>query len=387
MRIIIFTHPGFIGSQSMPRYAKLLSEGMRKRGHMVEVWTPQRFFHRIPFPKAWNKWLGYLDQFIVFPMKVRSQMKKCSPNTLFVFADQALGPWVPLVHKRPHVVHCHDFLAQRSALGELRENKVGYTGRLYQKMIRRGYRKAENFISISRKTQQDLHRFLSSSPKVSEVVYNGLNQDFKPQNMLKARRKLEEEFKLNLKEGYILHVGGNQFYKNRNGVIEIYNTWRNKTKTELPLVMIGPQPSARLQKCRDQSPFSSSIHLLSAVSDEALKLAYQGATVFLFPSLEEGFGWPIAEAMASGCPVITTNSAPMNEVGGESCRYIPRLNGDKKRWAEECEKVLEEVVSLTRKEREKLASSGVENARRFEPEKALSDIDSIYRKILNNYQL
>lgn len=387
MRIIIFTHPGFIGSQSMPRYAAMLSEGMRKRGHKVEVWSPERFFHKIPFPSRGRKWLGYLDQFIVFPIKVKRRIKECSSDTLFVFADQALGPWVPLVHARPHVVHCHDFLAQRSALGELKENKVGFTGRIYQKMIRNGYRKAENFISISKKTQQDLHRFLGSPARFSEVVYNGLNQDFRPQNVLKVRRKLGEEFNLNLIHGYLLHVGGNQFYKNRKGVIEIYNTWRERSKSDLPLLMIGPSPSAELQKSRNRSPFSSDIHLLSAVSDETLKQAYQGATVLLFPSLEEGFGWPIAEALASGCPVITTNSAPMNEVGANSCYYIPRLNGNKAKWAEECGKVLEKVVGLSGEEREKLVNAGIENARRFEPEKALSDMDAIYKKILKSYQI
>jgi len=87
----------------------------------------------------------------------------------------ALGPWVPVVRDRPHVVHVHDLLALRSALGEIPENPTSITGRIYQRYIRRGFQKARHFVSISRKTQADLHRVGGVSAITSEVVYNGLN--------------------------------------------------------------------------------------------------------------------------------------------------------------------------------------------------------------------
>ena len=60
------------------------------------------------------------------------------------------------------------------------------------------------------------------------------------------------------------------------------------------------------------------------VEDDILVSAYQGACFLIFPSLMEGFGWPVVEAMASGCPVITTGEPPMNEVGGDAAIYISR---------------------------------------------------------------
>jgi hypothetical protein len=178
MHIIFLTHPSFLGSQSMPRYANWLKNGMVNRGHTTEFWEPQPMAYHWPVPQLLKKWMGYIDQYIIFPRKVRSKIKQLPDDFLFVLTDHALGPWVPLVTNRPHVIHCHDFLAQRSSLGEISENPTTWTGRHYQTFIRRGYSKGKNFISISKATQNDLHRLLKRKPLLSEIVYNGLLDEF-----------------------------------------------------------------------------------------------------------------------------------------------------------------------------------------------------------------
>lgn len=373
----------------MPRYARMLAEGMRKRKHEVEIWTAKSFFHNIPGPTSAKKWLGYIDQFILFPIEVKLKLLKCSQDTLFVFADQALGPWMPLVSKRPFVVHCHDFMAQKSADGEMPENQVQFTGKLYQKFIRNGYRKGKNFISVSERTKKDLHEFLEAEPEISKVVYNGLNQDFKPGNILVVRAVLTSKSGLNLSKGYILHVGGNQFYKNRAGVIRIYDAWRKNSEYDLPLIMVGSCPDNKLKKLKQQSDFSEDIHFLTNISDEDLRLYYQGAFLFLFPSLDEGFGWPIAEALASGCPVVTTGEPPMNEVGGNHAIYIPRMPENEETipgWAVYSANILNDLFEMTEEERAEWVRSGVEFAKRFDPETALENIESIYKEVHFSYQ-
>lgn len=388
MRIVIFTHPNFINSQSMPKYATMLANGMESRGHEVEVWTPRRFFYNLPSPKAFKKWLGYIDQFLLFSLEVKLRLLEQTSNTLFVFADQALGPWIPLVSKRPFVVHCHDFLAQRSAIGEIASNKVQLSGKIYQKIIRKGFRKGKYFISVSKKTRKDLHRFLGYFPKISAVIYNGLNQDFKPADQHCSRFKLSEELDLDLKKGFILHVGGNDFYKNKNGVLKIYNSWRLEGGIEIPLLLVGSPPDNELLRLIEELPYSSDILFASNVSDDQLRLCYQAAKVLLFPSHAEGFGWPIAEAMASGCPVITTKSAPMTEVGGKAAKYVPQYyksNNDDKEWIHECVAVLEATISLKDSEREHLISLGLENSKRFNTQKALDQIEAVYLKVLKKH--
>lgn len=384
MNIVFFLHPDFLGHQSMPRFANILVNGMKKRGHQVEVWAPKARISVLPAPNILKKWLGYIDQYVIFPVIVKNKLKSVHKNTLFVFTDNALGPWVPLVSNRPHVIHCHDFLAQRSAFEGINENKTGLTGKLYQKLIRNGYTQGKYFISVSKKTQSDLHRFLITSPKLTEVVYNAMNRSFAPQQIEATRINLSREVGIDLSDGYILHIGGNQWYKNRLGIIEIYNALRSQYSSRPPLVLIGTKPNELIKRLSIASPYQKDIHFLSDCSDETVKNAYAGASVLLYPSLDEGFGWPIAEAMASGCPVVTTNEPPMTEVGNSAGFYIPKrpANSDPLIWASEAAKVVYHVLSLSPLERNKIIEQGLENVKRFDQTKMLDTIEPIYSSII-----
>lgn len=366
----------------------MLFNGMMERGHNVELWMPRPKFYKFKLPWGIRKWMGYLDQFVVFPVEIKPRIKACPLDTLFVFIDHALGLWIPMVADRPHVIHCHDFLAQRSALGEIPENHVRWTGRQYQSLIRRGYSQGKNFISVSHKTMEDLQHFLTLSPNTSEMVYNGLNQIFTPNDPTVVRDLISKRAGINLTYGYLLHVGGNDWYKNRSGVIEIYNNWRLISGLNFPLLMIGKAPERILENVYNSSPFKSDIHLLSNIEDDFLRLAYAGASVFLYPSIAEGFGWPIAEAMASGCPVVTTNEAPMSEVGGNAAFYISRKPFDEKcsaDWAAKGAKVVNQVLTLPPSERKVVVEAGVLNSKRFASEPALDKIEAIYKNILSKY--
>lgn len=384
MNIVFFAHPTFLNQQSMQRFARMLTDGMKQRGHTVELWSPQARLLQLPSVPAMRKWLAYIDQYIVFPREVRARLKNCSPDTLFVLTDNALGPYLPIVANRPHVIHCHDFLAQRSALGEIPENPTSWTGRNYQAYIRRGYSMGKRFIPISQKTKEDLSRMLSAPPLTSEVVYNGLNQPFTPSDPGVARTVLSKKFGIDLSAGYLLHVGGNIWYKNRLGVLEIYDAWRSTDQRDLPLLMIGEAPDALLLTKHAASAFKTDIHFLSGVDDEYVRLAYVGASVFLFPSLAEGFGWPIAEAMASGCPVITTNEAPMTEVAGKAGFLIPRRPNNPasvNNWAKEAARVVGKILNLSPEEHKTVVEWGLKNSERFNPEKALDRFEQLYKKI------
>lgn len=384
MKIVLFTHPPFLEHQSMPRYANMLRNGMLERGHEVEVWSPKAVFYKLPFINSLKKWLSYIDQYIVFPLQVKKRLKDCSKDILFVFADQALGPWVPLVKNRKHIIHCHDFLALKSALGMISENPTSFTGKLYQNYIRKGFSKGKFFISISKKTEEDLHHFHLGKIVSSSVCYNGLSRPFYKLSPIDSRSLLETKLNIPLSEGYIMHIGGNQYYKNRKGVIEIYDSWRISYNKRTPLLLIGEQPSDELTDLRQKSLFKEDIHFMTSLSDEYINNAYSGAICLLFPSLDEGFGWPIVEAMASGCPVITTNRAPMNEIGGEAAFYIDKKPNDDihlNKWKEDSSKLLNEVITFNTFQRNEVIERALRQSQKFTTEYFLNTIEGIYKEI------
>ncbi|WP_069660966.1 glycosyltransferase [Arcticibacter eurypsychrophilus] len=396
MNIVVFSNPDFFGDQirpkfsSMPRFTKMMADGMEERGHHVEIWAPKSSFFNLPLKGSMKKWMGYIDQYIVFPARVHELLKECSADTLFVFTDQAQGPWVPLVANRHHVVHCHDFLAQASASGKITDIKISWTGRQYQNLIRKGLTKGKHFISGSKKTQDELLKFFPEYPLSTDVVYNGIVKTFAPFDLFEARVILGKKVGLDLRPGYILHVGNNQWYKNRSGVIEIYNAWRTKSKVKLPLLLVGEGLSPQLAKTLEQSPFKNDIHIICKLVDQDVRLAYAGASVFVFPSLAEGFGWPIAEAMVCGCLVITTDEAPMSEVAGDAGFLIP-LRPDHgpaiQEWAVEAAKVVSKVIDLSDEERHIVVEAAINNAKRFDHDLAMNSIEVIYQKIVNRHTI
>lgn len=385
MKIILFTHPDFLGSQSMPRYANMLCNGMRERGHDVEVWCPKAFLHKLPIKKSLKKWLGYIDQYILFPIVVKLKLTTCSKDSLFVFADQALGPWVPLVKNMSHVVHCHDFLALKSALGIIPENPTGFTGKIYQNYIRKGFSKGKYFISISEKTEEDLQDLHQGEIISSVVCYNGLNRHFEPMEVDLARQIIGEKLQLNLLKGYFMHIGGNQYYKNHKGILEIYEEFRTSTNDNTPLLLIGSKPIEELLSLYKKSNYQEDIHFISDLDDEFINAVYAGSTCLLFPSLYEGFGWPIAEAMASGCLVLTTAEPPMTEVLGSADFFlIPKRPFDENLvsdWAMEASKELVKITQLSEYKKNVFIKVGHDSVKRFDTNLALDKIEKFYYSI------
>jgi glycosyltransferase involved in cell wall biosynthesis len=387
LKVVVLGHPsGFLSSQSMPKMVRMIAEGMQARGHQVEIWSAKPVFQRLPAPLAFKKWLGYIDQFLLFSCWIRWRLFREASSTLFAFADQALGPWVSVVNTRPHVIHINDFLAVRSALGEFPQNPTSWTGKLYQNLIRNGLRRGRAFIAISARTREDLVKLACSDLARSEVVYLGLNYPFRPMPVSESHAVLFKEKNLSPPaQGYLLHVGGNQWYKNRAGVLALYEAYVSQTDCPCALWMAGHRPSEKLESlARRVIHKGGDVQFLPDLSDRALCAAYSGARLLVFPSLAEGFGWPIAEALACGCMVLTTGEAPMTEVGGSAAFYIPSQPAeDEADWADEGAREIARILALDSTEVSNRVARGLEQASRFDAESALNSYERIYKKVVD----
>jgi glycosyltransferase involved in cell wall biosynthesis len=387
MRIVLLSHPSFLPSQSMPRFVSMLKSAFEVRGHSVEVWSPQpRVFNWVPSGRL-SKWAGYVDQYLVFPIVMRRRLRRASSDTLLVFCDQALGPWVPLAKNHHHVVHVHDLLALRSALGDVPENPTSLTGRLYQQYIRRGFRQGRHFISVSNRTRHDLHAFGGVNAVTSEVVYNGMNFPYAPMPPSAARAILKTaSLPAPVPEtGLIVHVGGGQWYKNLPGVIAIYAEYAARATQPLPLWCVSPEPRAELKAAIAAVPPQGRVVFVRSVSSAELQALYALSRALLFPSLAEGFGWPLIEAQACGCPVITTDDAPMTEVAGPAAVYLPRLMSpaDLNAWSIPGAKALEILLAEDAAAQSRRKDAACNWALRFDAERAIEQYLAVYQRIID----
>ncbi len=387
MRIVLITHPAFMASQSMPRFARMLLDAYQALGHEVALWSPAPRWHRRFAGTPLAKWAGYVDQYLLFPRWLREQLRHQPADTLFVLTDQALGPWVPALRQRPLVVHAHDLLALRSALGELPQNPTRFTGRLYQRYIRRGFSQARHFICISRRTREDLLRLGRVDPLTCEVVHNGLNAPFAPMPEAAALRQLHSAGLPDASRGIVLHISGGQWYKNVAGAIRIYAAYARGRTDPLALWLVGVRPGAAERAALAEVPTQGRVLFPRGLDHDSLQATYSVARVLLFPSHAEGFGWPIVEAQACGCPVITTDDAPMNEIGGPATRYLPRLpaGDDGAAWVAEGARALAEVLDAPPAEAVRRSATCVAWSRRFLPEVAIRAYLNVYARVLASH--
>lgn len=387
MKLVFFCHPSFMKSQSMPRFARLIGDAMQAKGYSVEYWSPEAYAHRVFGNTRLAKWAGYVDQYLIFPLVAKSRLLRRSDDTLYVFCDQALGPWVPLVKHLPHVVHAHDLLALRSALGQIPENPTSATGRLYQRYIRWGFQHAKHFISVSKRTQSDLVEHGQVSPLTSSVVYNGLNFPYKPVSQELALQTMIRAGLPATPKSMILHVGGGQWYKNTVGVIAIYAQYAAQQPDPLPLWMVSPSPSSpEVVRALSQVPPHGQVLFFQGIDNATLQAAYSVARAFLFPSLAEGFGWPIVEAQACGCPVITTDDSPMNEIAGPMAAYLPVLQPghDLIAWARHGASILVHVLDAAGANDEDNRQRRISWANQFTTQRAIEGYLSTYCAVFNS---
>jgi len=359
------------GQESMARFCELLRQGLAGCGEEVAVLRPWPVFAGLQIgPAALRKWLGYLDKFLLFPLVVWREAKSFD---LIHICDHSNSMYVHFLRGKPHLVTCHDLLAVRSALGEIPANPTSWSGRMLQRAIRHGLKRAQFVACVSQKTRQDLLRLIGRDPELTPCIYNGLNYPYRPMARVEAQERLRallvSQSKAEVMGPFLLHVGGNQWYKNRLGVLEIFARLREDADFRLyRLIMAGKPCTRELHSFIAGHDLHGDVVELTGVDNEDLRALYSLAEGLVFPSIEEGFGWPIIEAQACGCPVFTSNRPPMTEIGGNAAAYFDP--GDPK--------VAATVIS---ERRSSMAERGIANAARFSAAGMLGRYRDIYIRL------
>ena len=362
--------------QSMQRFAMMMLLGLTAAGISAELVQPFPFFGRFRYAGGFvGKWLAYLDKFVLFPRALAKKMRD-RPALVHIcdHSNAMYGKWVRDV---PVVVTCHDLLAVRGALGEETGCPASATGKLLQRWIRSGLEKADTIVCVSQATLADAQRLLSrqNGRPTLEVITLGLSYPYqKLPRSDEARERLRKSSPVLADAAFVLHVGSNVAYKNREGVLRIFARCRDQWNGLL--VFAGEPLSPSLHALGRQLGIADRIVELPQVSNELLEALYNCAVALLYPSTCEGFGWPIAEAQACGCPVLCADRPPMNEVAG--------LAGLTHRLDDEAG-FAADILRLTNPaERELWSARSLENAQRFSTPRMISEYIALYRSLAPN---
>ena len=326
MRILVVGNYALDNQSSMLRYADMLCRQMALRGHQVEIIQPQPVVGNLVTQPTFRKWLGYVDKYLFFPPKLR--LRSVAFDIVHV-CDHSNSMYLPHTSGCPVSITCHDLLAIASALGRYPEQKISFTGKVQQRWIRKHLAAARNVVCVSANTAHELAAFSNRALQNVSVIPNPLNFQSSP-TQEDDIFQLRSRFGIAPGERYIFHIGGDHWYKNRLGVLRIFQSLNKALQASgapaLRLVMAGAPWSQKMRNFVTANNLEAVVIEVVDPSNEDLRSLYSDAVALLFPSLYEGFGWPLIEAQSCGCPVITSNRSPMTEVAATAALYIDPAN-------------------------------------------------------------
>ncbi|MGH8164786.1 MAG: glycosyltransferase family 4 protein, partial [Rhodanobacteraceae bacterium] len=297
--------------------AQMMLRGLTNAGVPAELIEPEPLLGRIRFAGGFvAKWLGYLDKFLLFPRKLRA---KLTPAVSIVhICDHSNAIYAAKVKGRPVVVSCHDLLAVRGALGEVSDTPASLTGKYLQRWIVSGLRRASAVACASRATLRDAERLIeqrNGRPQLL-LIHHGINHPYQKQSADVAQAYLAKIPALDPKRPFLLHVGSNLRMKNREGALRIFSLTTNEWNGQF--VFAGQKLTPELRSLGEKLGLMDRVVEVEGPDNDLLEALYSSAFALLYPSRFEGFGWPIIEAQACGCPVLCADREPMSEVGGEA---------------------------------------------------------------------
>ena len=288
MRILLVANYEPDAQESMLRYAFWLQRTLKERGHQINVTAPEPFFSKFARRQGLKKYLGYLDKFLLFPRQLRRMAQTCD---LVHVLDHSNSMYLRGVRERASLITCHDVLAIRAARGEFPQVSVALSGQLLQRWILSGLRSAPHIVRDSAKTAKDLMALTGKQGDRHQqigqlrVIHVPLNWGYRPG----APFPPGFVSRLGLKAGecYFLHVGGNQWYKNRAGVLRIFaRLIEQDALSTSKLIMVGKTWTEEMLDVIREERIADRVIQAVGVSNEELQALYGNSLALLFPSLE-----------------------------------------------------------------------------------------------------
>jgi glycosyltransferase involved in cell wall biosynthesis len=237
-------------------------------------------------------------------------------------------------------------------------------------------RRAGAIIAVSEATKQDIIRILGVPAAKIQVVHEAPDSSFRPLDRATARARLRPEWQV--PEAFLLYVGTIEPRKNLVRLLQAFARLRAHERMAERLVIVGPTgwKTKPVLRAVEELGLEKEVRFLGYVPQEALVALYSLATALVLPSLYEGFGLPVVEAMACGAPVVASHAGALPEVGGDAVQYVEPTD------VESLAAGLRAVVGDPAR-REELRLQGLAQAARYSWETAARQTQALYRRVLS----
>jgi glycosyltransferase involved in cell wall biosynthesis len=283
------------------------------------------------------------------------------------WSNPVWSPW-------PTVVTIHDVI--QFVLPEYKWRKIS---RVYFGLVSAGARRADAVITVSECSKRDIVKLLDLAPERIHVIGNAVDASLHPVRDAWLLANVRERYGIGPR--YVLYFGGFDIRKNVPRLIEAYGLLPERLRREYQLVIAGryarlghplyPDPRETVRRLG----LESHVVFTGQIREQDKAPLYSAATVFAFPSLYEGFGMPVLEAMACGTPVVTSNVSALPEVAGDAGLLVDPYDAQAI-----CEALAELLESQAR--RDEMARLGLERARRFTWPQVAEQTVRVYKQIV-----
>lgn len=284
--------------------------------------------------------------------------------------------WLPYALPCPYVVTVHDVLDHMYRAN----NGSGLRRSLHFHLTRRVLKRAACIFAVSQFTKSEVQNLFEIDPDKIHVVYNAIDPRFLTGHATDADRQMLAE-RYQITYPFLLYAGRISPHKNLVRIIEAFAALKPELAKhdlfpDLKLIIIGDELSKHpdLRRTVVRGGVQNDVRFLGFVPIDVLRIFYDVAKVFVFPSLYEGFGLPPLEAMAHGTPVLTSNTSSIPEVVGNAAVLVNPEN------LFEMMRALQRVL-IDQSLREKLRHAGYEQVKRFSWDHSVSEILGSYQQV------
>ncbi len=267
------------------------------------------------------------------------------------------------LRRAPVVVTVHDIIPWLQAQGRFAgAPAIGAAARWLWRRNARAMRNAAALVCVSHSTESNARESFGVVTQACHVVASPLPRGLSDE--------LGRSSKVQREAGIMLHVGHDGFYKNRAQALRIFARLERTVAGQL--VMIGPPPTAALLALAGELGVTDRVRWLGDADDADLADWYRRAALLVFPSLYEGYGWPVLEAMAFGLPVVCSNAGSLPEVAGD---VVPCVAPD------DIDGFVAHIEPLLREPALAAAASaaGLRRAAEFSSERFAREMSAVYR--------